>query len=200
MADTDPPQALTGVSCPHCVRPVSVRAEDAGVVVVCPHCGGEFTLPPLAMPAQSAEPADSFVVDDEGSERAGRNEDDLDGLRIRQVSHLRRSANRGRSYAIIGMLACYVVSVQVVWTAANQFRSAQVWWPVAKLVIALGLLACGNFLRRRAARLGEELRRPLLAEPQSPPDFGPLGDGSQRLRELERSLNGQQPPSNGKEH
>src|SRR5688500_20375866 len=39
--------------------------------------------------------------------------DELDGLRIRQLSALRRGAYRGRSYALIGVGACVVTAIQL---------------------------------------------------------------------------------------
>jgi hypothetical protein len=42
---------------------------------------------------------------------------------------------------------------------------------------------------RRITELTHEIRRSRLPEPTQPPDFSHLGDGSQRLRDLEAMTN-----------
>ena len=46
-------------------------------------------------------------------------------------------------------------------------------------------MMAGSFLLRQVAALNRELRRPAVTEPEAPPDFSTLSDGSQRWKNLE---------------
>jgi hypothetical protein len=107
---------------------------------------------------------------------------ELDGVRIRQLSTLRRATYRSRSYAMIWSTVCAVATVQFIIMAAREDRPM--------LLIAWVLLAiCSSWMSfhcaRRAIALHREAKRKMLVEPTTPPDFSTLSDGSQHARNLE---------------
>jgi uncharacterized membrane protein YcjF (UPF0283 family) len=111
-------------------------------------------------------------------------EHELDGLRIRQLSALRRSAYRARSFAIIVAVACLVVGIQL---TVNAFAAAAATYRALFAALAvLALLGAIHFARRVAA-LQRELRTPPPMPPEPPggPDFSTLSDGSQQWKNLE---------------
>ncbi|HEX2972156.1 MAG TPA: hypothetical protein VHP11_07475, partial [Tepidisphaeraceae bacterium] len=70
--------------------------------------------------AESGQPQktgaqNEFVVDDEVQTPPEPSREELDGMRIRRIAEMRRSACRSASYCIIGALACWVMAVQLVW-------------------------------------------------------------------------------------
>src|SRR5690242_7635892 len=153
-------------SCPHCQQTVDVQEVPEHGVVTCPHCSGEFSLPePVAEEDQEVE---------------------LDGLKIRQLSTMRRTAYRGRSYAIIAAAACAVVAVQLIWLSIRHVYTIG-WgvWPIGYLLLVpLALWGAWHFLER-AQSLGIESKRSALDEPTTAPDFSSLSDGSQHAKNLE---------------
>lgn len=114
-------------------------------------------------------------------------DDELDGLKIRQIAQLRRATYRSRSYAIIAAAACAVVGVQLGIMAAGNVRQAG-WGirPIAYLLILAGLLALGAYFVGRARELHREASAARLPEPSAPPNFTTLSDGSQQVSNLEQ--------------
>ena len=141
------------------------------------------------------------IVDDEPEdESAGADDgapaDDtraIDAARVRQLSALRRGAYRTRSYCFVALGLCAVAAAQLVLFAVRHVRAAG-WQlrPVGYVCGALAAAMAGAFFFRRAAELNRELRqRPAaLADPQTPPDFSTLSDGSQSWKNLEQMREG----------
>ncbi len=142
-----------------------------------------------------------------------RSNDELDGLRIRQLAALRRGAYRVRSYMIVGAGGCAVAAVQLVWmTVASHRAAASLGYILMAIVAAFG---CSYFVRRiraiskeldhsrldahamRCVQCGYDVRglssgscpecgAPLPAPPPpAEPDFSTLSDGSQQWKNLE---------------
>jgi hypothetical protein len=159
----DEPSAFT---CPHCQQLVEINLPNEHKIVTCPHCNAEFAVPEV-------QPYD---------DRSG----ELDGLRIRQLSTLKRSGYRSRSYAIIAAGACAVIAAQLVLLTFRQVR--MVGWSARAigyaLLVPVVLWGAWHFIGRAMA-LHRETRRSSLADPQSTPDFSTLSDGSQRVKNLE---------------
>ena len=148
-------------ACPTCGQPVAVTAARDEQIAACPSCGGEFTVP-----AATVETDDATARDEQ-----------LDGLRIRQLATARRAAYRARSYAVIAAAVCLVATGQFVWTV----RTA----PARHVVFAILSLAGCVYFARLSRRLHREATRSILPEPTTSPDFTPLGDGSDPWKKLE---------------
>ncbi len=127
--------------------------------------------------------AQPFVVDDGNSTEE---RDDLDGVKIRQLASVRRAAFRSRSYCVVGAMFCLVASGQLIFKAVMHLRSGD------NLRLALFYLVivplCWSVAYRfygRAQKFYQEATQSALAEPETPPDFSSLSDGSQRWKSLE---------------
>jgi hypothetical protein len=146
--------------------------------------------------------ADAFaVVDDSDAAEAPtepeamprRGERAMDALRVRQLSAVRRSTYRARSYCVVALGVCAVAAAQLVLLTVRHVRHAG--WQLRPIGYVCGIGAAamaGAFFFRRAAELSRELRTPpaALADPQSPPDFSTLSDGSQTWKNLEQMREG----------
>ena len=139
-------------------------------------------------PADAGSDAFDYAAPDTPADRAGDFADELDGLRIRQLSALRRGAYRARSYAIIGAAAGFVVAVQLVIMTVAYVR-AHGWgrWPTGYVLFAAAAVMMGCFFARRALEIHREIRTPVELPPPPPggPDFSTLSDGSQQWKNLE---------------
>ena len=148
-------------ACPSCGQPVAVTPRRDEQIIACPSCAGEFTVPAAA------------VETDETTER----DEQLDGLRIRQLATARRAAYRARSYAIIAATVCLVATGQFLWTV----RTA----PLKHVLFAATALAGFVYFGRLVRRLHHEATRSMDREPTTSPDFTGLGDGSEPWKKLE---------------
>jgi hypothetical protein len=113
--------------------------------------------------------------------------DELDGLRIRQLSALRRGAYRARSYALIGVGACVVTAVQLLIMTIAYVRSRG-WgmYPTGYVLGACVAVMLASHFGRRAMELHRETKTPAPLPPApAEPDFSPLSDGSQQWKNLE---------------
>ena len=116
-------------------------------------------------------------------------DDHLNANRIRQMAALRRGAIRTRSWCVIAMAGCVVGAAQFIFNVIHR-------WPITAnlrgilisilyLLCALALLAAAIHFLRLAIRFHREARQSALGPPDGPPDFTPLQDGSQIVRNLE---------------
>jgi hypothetical protein len=158
--------------CPHCGQPVGAPAGTAAEFT-CPHCGGTFATPAFAIGSDPHEPS---------------RDDELDALRIRQLSALRRATYRSRSYAVIAMIVCVVAAVQAaVLLARHVMQGAFAGATVALACIVVAAAYGSWFFAHRAARLHAEATAPRLTDPPPrEPDFSQLSNGSQRWKSLEQ--------------
>jgi len=143
---------------------------------------------------RQTESTDFVVVDDEDRvdlnfESAGAAPhagDPMSAVRVRQLSAMRRGAYRTRSYCFIGLGLCAVAAVQLSIMAVRHVRAlGWEWRPLGYLCGVAAAMMAGSFLLRQVAALNRELRRPAVTEPEAPPDFSTLSDGSQRWKNLE---------------
>jgi hypothetical protein len=186
MTDADPSSEPLEYHCPNCNQ-VLRSPESQGGTVTCPQCGQEVVvdsqadvrLADMAPECQSETPPPSDDSD----------EADLSGLKIRQISDLRRGAHRSRSWLIIGAVACLVGAAQLIYFAIHNhglgMRAAAL---EDTLFVVLALAFCVYFLRR-AREMNREISNSKLEEPTTPPDFSSLRDGSQRWKNLEDLAN-----------
>src|SRR5438105_2992907 len=131
MSDQSGEQGSTGgqvINCPYCGGTVEVvRAENAQMAT-CTHCGQSFLIPGLsgAMPAVARIPGEAtFAVDDRPS--TAHRQDEIDGVRIRQIAQMRRAAYRSRSYLLIVAVAAIAGGGQLLWNAVANVRGGQRW-------------------------------------------------------------------------
>jgi hypothetical protein len=119
---------------------------------------------------------------DEEPDRAA----ELNGLRIRQLTAMRRAAYRGRSHAIIAAAAAFAVAAQLGWMSVDLLRSARLGVrPIAYGILCLAALLGAIVFLRKALQLHREASHSLLSEPPTAPDFSTLSDGSQTVANLD---------------
>lgn len=176
--------------CPTCFMPVdltSATTNEEGLVH-CPVCGDFFALdsPDTAAPHPAADALD-YALPGTPADRRGDFAQELDGLRIRQVSTLRRGTSRARSYLVIAVIVSAVASVQLVLMTID-YVAAGGWGltPVGYLLFVGVLLMLAGYFGRRALELHRELQTPPPLPPvEGEPDFTTLSDGSQHWKNLE---------------
>jgi hypothetical protein len=172
------PDESEQVRCPHCDGLIEVRVAERAEVASCPHCGIPFTMP-------SADGTAADAREGEESDKSAAHEpDDLDGLRIRQVYQMRRSLYRTRRYWLVGAGLSIVAAGQIIW----KFFSPEGWVAMSRVQVVVLAVAClvgGFFCIRQAWELGREAGKSVLGEPDRPPDFSGLSDGSQHWKNLE---------------
>ncbi len=171
----DPPPTL--LVCPECGEEVEVARQEWAQEIICPHCGQLFLVAALD---GSTELRESEI------ETMPETDEELDGLRIRNLAGARRAAYRSRSHAIVVGLACLVGAIQLVIMTVQ--RTREPGWDV-RCVGFIGFAIFGLygtwFFLRRAMEMHREAKRSALAQTNDPPDFSTLSDGSQRWRDLE---------------
>jgi hypothetical protein len=202
------------VTCPGCAESFdpdheAAPREEAAAMVQCPFCSTRFTpttiqIAPEAIPSpvtphdhlESSGDALFAVEDDltdEGSPdsrdshyRSSRRSNDLSTARIRDLSAARRALIRIRSWCVVGALVSGVAVAELGWLLALHVRQQGWFWkPVlyAALIPLAGFWAV--YFARRALVATEELRKPVLQDPETPPDFSTLSDGSQQWKNLD---------------
>lgn len=176
------PQDLLIAHCPHCGNEFQITEQSP--ILQCPGCGEQF-FPP--------EPAEVPTETTESPEPKPSTEEELSGMRIRQISVMRRAAYRTRSYYIIGLGACVVIAIELCLMIVRSirethlhFRTASLYAFVAYCLFLIGTIAGGFFFARRLAELQQEIRQSLQKKSAAPPDFSTLQDGTQHIRELEQ--------------
>ena len=110
-------------------------------------------------------------------------EDELDGLRIRQLVHLRRSNIRSQTYAIVGMVACAVASIKLAMIACKSFTDSALLYAAAYGAVAVAGAVGAILFAVNADRLRAELKL-APGESEHSPDFELLSDGSHHVRNL----------------
>jgi hypothetical protein len=119
-------------------------------------------------------------------------ENELNGLRIRQYTALRRGAFRARSYAMIaavasGFAGVLLLLIAIAHTAARRGIGAI---PIGCALGSCAAIALALHFGRRVRELSREIATPAPLPPTPPggPDFSTLSDGSQRWKNLEDIL------------
>lgn len=131
-------------------------------------------------------PEDSADIDDESASPVESNDDELNGLRIRQLATARRAAYRARSYAVIAGFVFAVATGDLLYHAGRHILSAttSAWtWAYLMFAILCGVATVIAF--RRAIDLHREATAPAQLEPKESPVFESLSDGSQQWERLE---------------
>lgn len=126
------------------------------------------------------------MADAQSEDPAGQ-EAELDGLRIRTITRMRRSITRGRAYYLLAALGLLAGGAQFGLMAGRQiWVYGWDWWLVPQTAgaVACGLLAVQCWLQAR--RLARQAVAPSPTPAASPPDFSTLSDGRQHAENLKR--------------
>ena len=166
-----PQEEPTAYRCPACGR-AGPAPQPGERVLQCPGCGEQFFID-LRAEADSREP-------DETLAEQHAQEAELSGLRIRQLSDLRRGAYRARLWMIVGAAACIVGAARLFQISVVALRAGLRLLPIGQTLAAAAALMIAWHFIRRAGDLTREIRRSRLQDPQAPPDFSTLQDGNQR--------------------
>lgn len=167
------------IACPECAGSIAID-RSLGPTFVCPYCNVEFQLD---------EPGNED--DDEVARREleRRNEEELDGLRIRQLAAGRRAAFRQRSYVIVALGGCIVAAVQLGWMTYQHVQ--QFGWeakPIGYVLFAIACAVVAVMLGKQVGRMSRELaahsQAVAAADADLHPDFSTLADGSERWKNL----------------
>lgn len=176
------PQDSQITRCPRCGNEFQIIEQSP--ILQCTACGEQF-FPP--------EPAEVPIETTESPEPKPTSEEELSGMRIRQISVMRRAAYRTRSYYIIGLGACVVIAIELCLMIVRSirethlhFRTSSLFAFTAYCLFLVGAIAGGFFFARRLLELQQEIRQSLQKEPAAQPDFSTLQDGTQHIRELEQ--------------
>jgi hypothetical protein len=105
----------------------------------------------------------------------------LDTRRIGRLAAARRSAYRSRSYCLIGAGGCFVGAGELVYLALD----AGILRRIGYIAGAIVLVWLGWRLVRMSMAFFHEAKKSEPAEPDGPPDFSKLSDGSQLAQNLE---------------
>ena len=164
------------LACPHCGTPLDVTRADAPHEVVCPSCGGLTIIPATSGEVQS--PREPATPTDR--------EDELSGIRIRQLAAARRAAYRSRSHCVIGALVCVVAVVQLTWNGVRVLRAVGLGLRLSAYLLVAVIAAWGAAcFFQKAMELDREAKRTELPPAAGEPDFAPLSDGSQQWKNLD---------------
>jgi hypothetical protein len=113
-------------------------------------------------------------------------DDELNGLRIRQLAVLHRAAYRSRSYCIIAVIVCIVGIVQLIHETIQAHRGGGgLIRQMGYIAAAVALLVLGIRCAKWARHFHKEAKQTSLSTPRVPPDFSNLSDGSQHAKNLE---------------
>ncbi len=202
------------VTCPGCAEAFDPEAEaqfrGADGTVQCPFCSTRFKLAggaatpaapataeaPVAPAARQPAPGapEPFIIEDDTPDVAADNEHDepepeeseLNTLKVRALSAMRRAAYRSRSYSMIAAFFLVIAAVKLALLAYGRLRleGAHAKGIAYALLAVVAAVVAGHFIRQ-VIELTRELNRPVLEDPDTPPDFSPLSDGSQQWKRLE---------------
>jgi hypothetical protein len=131
-------------------------------------------------------------IEDVEDDAAAENADELNALRIRQLSLARRALYRGQSYWIILVVLLATALIRLAMMTVTHVRTRG--WemkPIGYLLFALLALFGLVFVGRRIQDLNRKAAERPPEEPLPEPDFSTLSDGSQYARNLERMEEGE---------
>ena len=178
--ETSAEEPAQGFECPACGTVIDVTPGETAAVVSCPACGEHVLIPAVDGSTELAQEEEA------AARRAEERQSELDGLRMRHVIVTRRAAIRSRTYNVLGAAGCVMAAVKLGIIAVQQGRRAG--WHAAQgalVVMAVAAVYFGWHFLQRARAWGRESRGSAMPEPETPPDFSTLSDGSQHARSLE---------------
>ena len=167
--------------CPACGQAVEATRGPVAQLLHCPACGEHFVI--AAIDGSTDVPEEGAASEEEknASELA-----ELDSLRMRHLVVTRRTAMRSRTYNILGAATCLMAAAKLVVMTVKEVR-LEGWRlrEVSFVMFAMVAVWPIPYLMRRAAHWARESRGVKMPDPETPPDFSGLSDGSQHAKNLE---------------
>ena len=167
--------------CPGCDEDVDVSAELVGQLVRCPYCSTAFFAADGHTHGDVVDDTDEPPADDDRPLP-----DVLNGLRIRQLSTLRRATLRARSWWVIAALLAASTALDLLYKTVRNVAHYAAWTGRATAFTVVGTVAVAAVVVavRRAGALAREAARTALPDHDRPPDFSTLDNGADRWRNL----------------
>lgn len=157
----------------------------------CANCSAEIAVAADGRwPQQCPACGELVVVNDEDETESAQEQHPADGeieeAKIRRIVRDRRALVRTRTYYIVVLTACLVLAVQVaircvVAMRAGDSAALAMGWGAGVLL----LLWIGVMMPARIRELSTRINMSDLGQPETPPDFSGLSDGSQHARNLD---------------
>jgi DNA-directed RNA polymerase subunit RPC12/RpoP len=167
--------------CPSCGQTVHAIPGPIARLLECPDCEERFLIP--AQDGSTDLPEETGPSDAQNDER---DLSELDSLRMRHMVVTRRTAMRSRTYNLLGAAACLMGAIKLGIETVKEFRATGFHvHQVAAVLVALIALFAVRFFLKRAAHWARQSQGSKIPDPETPPDFTPLSDGSQHARNLE---------------
>ena len=181
-------------ACPNCGESIVLSEAPPNGLVECPACGAQFfaTTDPVDIEADARAEADAEAARE-------RREAELSELHVRQVSTLRRSLIRTRSYFMVGAWGSVAATLELAWLCGLKFRefkadkAAGIRVPITDYILPsleftclIASLFCIRYFFRRMKQVALELQNTLMKDPETPPDLSTLGGGIEQWRGLEQ--------------
>ncbi len=201
MADDEEESDTESYTCPECGDAVPSPADEMQNVLICPTCGHQFFIEIRPVEDDSDEAEAREALERKLAEKG----QDFDAARVRALAAERKAIIRLRSYWLAAAGACVVGIGQCIWTVATgilpysttRVPLTRVQYIALFVVIAWCLIGL-RIAWRKARAIAIELDKPLQTDPETPPDFSTLSDGSQAWKNLEHmnaptDLDGQPP-------
>ena len=159
--------------CPACGGAILIAPADVELIIACPLCHTDLTVPPAE--------SENYRSEDASDDR----DDELDHGRISQRATLRRALYRSRSYAIIAAVVCAVAVMQLGVSSYHAMRSPAIAWAAIYIALMFAAIIGAVYFYRRAMAFHQEAKQSeLRTDPQTPPDFTALGDGREPWEKL----------------
>jgi len=179
MSDESPATPAGQLVCPGCDLAFEAEAGAVARVEQCPGCGQPILIP--AMDGSTEIPEETEAADTLAED------DGINRLHVQQLTRERRSLIRSRSHALVGLGLCLVGAGELMLFGVRAIRHHEPWTGPALYFL---LVPVALWLAWRMARLALNLHRQskveLLDEPDNPPDFSTLQDGSQFVENLKK--------------
>jgi len=181
-------------ACPSCSASIVLTEAPANGLVECPACGAQFfaATDPDDIEADARAEAEAEAARD-------RREAELSDLHVRQISTLRRSMIRTRSYFITGAWVCAGAALQLGWWAGLKIREfaadkaagarvglAEYFMPVTQIACLIAAVFGIRYFVRRAREVAIEMEATVMKDPETPPDLSTLGGGIEPWRGLDQ--------------
>jgi hypothetical protein len=112
----------------------------------------------------------------------------LDNAKIRRYILARRAALRIRSYCLVGFFGCAIGAADCAWHVVSLLRRGEIAWASGLTIAAAAMAWLGWKLLSRANVYARQAADVEHDPPAGEPDFSSLGDGSQKVRDLEEML------------